>query len=95
LRPDRHADAADHFWDLAHDARELVGRLLAEGKARDAQAAITTAAIASDKASLLNGGATSRTESRVLAANVAAERVKELMDRLLPGRAIDAHTVEG
>jgi hypothetical protein len=62
--------------------------LIAEGKARDAQAAITTAAIATDKASLLNGGATSRTQSRVLTANVAAERVRDLLDRLSSGLPI-------
>jgi hypothetical protein len=86
--PERQADAADHFWDLARDARELAARLIAEGKARDAQAAVTTAVIATDTASLLNGGVTLRSESRVLTANVAGERVRRLLDSLNSGLPI-------
>jgi hypothetical protein len=81
---ERQAEAADHYADLAGAARELTAQKIRDGDARGAQAAATTAAICQDKASLLSGGVTSRSESRSLNITAAADRIRELVDRLPP-----------
>jgi hypothetical protein len=57
-----------------------------EGKSRDAREFTTTAAIATDKAQLLTGKATSRSESRSLRMNVDGARLASLLGEL-PARA--------
>jgi transposase-like protein len=59
---ERRADLADDIGNLARIALERATRLAEEGNTREAKDLATTMAIAVDKAQLLTGAATSRSE---------------------------------
>lgn len=59
---DRRSYVGDRFGQLALEALELAATMIRDGKAGEAQKALVSAGIATDKAQLLVGGATKRNE---------------------------------
>jgi TnpA family transposase len=80
------APLADRWGRLASDTVGAAELLLREGRYREMREVVTSAAIATDKAQLLSGGATSRSDVRTLKVTAAAERLAELMAQLPAGR---------
>ena len=84
--------AALSYFQMSVVARRLALEAMFEGKSRDARELTTTAAIATDKAQLLTGKATSRSESRSLRMSVDGTRLASLLGEL-PSRSADRPAV--
>ena len=83
------SDAAAAYRRTSDAARQLADRLIADGKAAEAAKAMIASAVACDKALLLAGQATSRTETSAVSVSATVGRINDLLARL-PGRTIDA-----
>jgi transposase-like protein len=97
--PQRRARMLPRLGEVAAQAIEAASRSIAEGKGREAQAFATTAGILIDKAQLLAGGATSRSESASVRVNVdttsADARILDEVERLRAQLYGDGDAIEG
>lgn len=84
----RQGDVADRWGRIVDGGQEAAEELLKVGRYRDAKEAALTAAIATDKAQLLSGHATSRSESRSTVATVNGDRVAALLAALSVGKGL-------
>jgi hypothetical protein len=77
----RRCDLANEIGLKAAQALDKVGEALEQGKLRDAQAGATTLGILIDKAQLLSGGSTGRSEHTHTNSELDAE-IRRLVEQL-------------
>ncbi len=78
-------ETADRYGRLVAAQLTVAEDLLRQGRYREHKDVVLASAIATDKAQLLSGHATSRSESRSLVVQATADRVRALVDRLPTG----------